>query len=77
MFQVHIWAINWYSTICFIINNRDITFWKELSKLNSLYNELYSKKAEKCQKTRFFRKNVCLDARFEQYSGIQQFFLSQ
>ena len=34
------------------------------------------KKAKKCQKTRFFVKNVCFESRFGQLSGIQQFILS-
>ena len=35
------------------------------------------KKAEICQKTRFFVKNVCFETRFWHLSGIQQFILSQ
>ena len=34
------------------------------------------KKADICQKTRSFVKNVCFETRFMQLSGIQQIILS-
>ena len=39
---------------------------------HTLKRIIWVKKAEICQKTRFFLKNVCFETRFGQLSGIQQ-----
>ena len=60
----------------FTIANWYTAFWIKIFKSNLLRINYMVKKAENEKNTRFFVKNVCLETKFGQSSGIQQFILS-